>query len=56
MIIDTLLELLKLRRIPVIGQGYIVIPHYHYAPNNKGQYKYGRYNNSIIGKLLSTAR
>lgn len=53
MLIDKLLELLKLRRIPVTGQGYIIIRHYRFAPNYKGQFKYGRWNQSIIEILTN---
>lgn len=53
MIIDSILELLKLRRIPVTGQGYIYIRHYRFAPNYKGQFKYGRWNKSILETLIN---
>lgn len=56
MIIDYILQLLRLRRIPVGSGGYIVIPHYRFAPNLKGQFKYGRTHTSFILKLISTAR
>ena len=51
--IDYIFAKLGARRIPVTGQGYVVVAHYRAAPQYRGQYKYGRMTQPITVRALN---